>query len=172
MSTSASVQQAWCIRCDGGGQLRHEAVGRHLLHDGIHGGAAHEQGANLTDIVHMTGDSLQLYAYACLHRVPTVNQGRAPCPNLHHPQALFTSYNFQCPLLVGLLQMAIIVPVRVQSGRETLVSSCSRAMCGYCRTLRSHAVMPNRAPWSRCAMRWRVRGWRRRRSVPWCRWLS
>lgn len=31
------------------------------------------------------------------------------------PQALFTSYNFQCPLLVGLLQMAIIVPVGVPS---------------------------------------------------------
>ena len=82
--------------------------------------------------MHTTGAVLQLHAYTCLHRVATVNQGRASRPNLCHPQALFTSYNFQCPLLVGLLQMAIIVPVRLQSVRERLLYSCSRAMHVYC----------------------------------------
>ena len=56
----------------------------------------------------------EMHTQFCTVRQPPIKvaQGAHHAFNL---QALFTSYNFQCPLLVGLLQMAIIVPVRVQS---------------------------------------------------------
>ena len=43
-------------------------------------------------------------------------------------QALFTSFNFQCPLLVGLLQMAIITPVCYAVARPKMELSTFRAV--------------------------------------------
>lgn len=46
----------------------------------------------------------------------------------YYMQALFTSYGFNCPLLVGLLQMVIIVPVCYAVARPKLELKTFRAV--------------------------------------------
>lgn len=59
-----------------------------------------------------------MHSLICLH-VHAVVRMSMSCRPCRPVQALFTSYGFQCPLLVGLLQMAIITPVRVWLWLET-----------------------------------------------------
>jgi hypothetical protein len=112
---------------------------------------------------------LQRDADTVLHHALPADQAAQCAHACMNPQALFTSYNFQCPLLVGLLQMAIIVPVSAASWLEVGFTGILGVRLHYrdAEVLYNHARF---APRSRFAMRWRGRGWRRRRSVPWCRW--